>query len=167
MTEPDFTRQLTLSDVNTNGCPHEKPMMGTGRPRAKCFLCQPHGKPPKRIVQCSCCGKVFMFNRGDHHGGRGFWYCCDACFAYAPSQNHRVKDLARLGTLYPTPRHCKNCGTYFSPARSREERIAFCSKWCCDTYRHRNDKRGPRPRFTECSICGEKKECNHGRGRTT
>lgn len=128
MTEPDFTRQLTLSDVNTNGCPHEKPMMGTGRPRAKCFLCQPHGKPPKRIVQCSCCGKVFMFNRGDHHGGRGFWYCGDACFAYAPSQNHRVKDLARLGTLYPTPRHCKNCGNYFSPARKAKQREVSVEK---------------------------------------
>lgn len=167
MTESDSTRQLTLADVNVNGCPHEKPLKRNGQPRANCFLCQPHGAQPRSIVQCSHCGKVFMFARGVHRGGgRGFWYCSDECFSFAPSQNHRVRDIDRLGTLYPTPRHCKNCGVYFSPARSRRQDIAFCSKGCCDEHRHKNDRRGPRPRNTVCSVCGEKKECNHGRGKT-
>lgn len=166
MTESDSTRQLTIADVNVNGCPHEKPLMGTGRPRKKCFLCQPHGEQKQLIVACSHCGKVIAFSREHHRGGKGRWYCCDECFSFAPSQNHRVKDWERFGTLYPTPRYCKNCGVYFSPARSRREDIAFCSKECNDAHRSKNDRRGPRPRSTVCSVCGEKKECNHGRGKT-
>ena len=166
MTDTDSIRQLTDADINVNGCPHEKPLLGTGRPRKNCLLCQPYGEPPRVIAACSHCGKVIVFNRGEHYGNRGYYYCCDACYAFAPSQNHRVRDIDRLGTLYPTPRHCKNCGVYFSPARSRRQDIAFCSKGCCDEHRHKNDRRGPRPRNTVCSVCGEKKECNHGRGKT-
>lgn len=166
MTDTDSIRQLTDADINVNGCPHEKPLLGTGRPRKNCLLCRPYGEPPRVIAACSHCGKVIVFNRGEHYGNRGYYYCCDACYAFAPSQNHRVRDIDRLGTLYPTPRHCKNCGVYFSPARSRRQDIAFCSKGCCDEHRHKNDRRGPRPRNTVCSVCGEKKECNHGRGKT-
>lgn len=168
MTESDSTRQLTLADVNVNGCPHEKPLMGTGRPRKNCFLCQPYGEQPRVIVACSHCGKVIVFNRGEHRGNSGYYYCCDACFAFAPSQNHRVKDIDRLGTLYPTPRHCKNCGTYFSPARSRRPDIAFCSKSCCDKHRSKNDRRYLVGRTGECDMCGGVKPLKHGvRGRKT
>lgn len=168
MTDSDSTRQLTDADINVNGCPHEKPLLGTGRPRGKCFLCHPYGEQPRAIVACSHCGKVIVFNRGEHYGSSGYYYCSDVCFAFAPSQNHRVRDAGRLGTLYPTPRHCKNCGAYFSPARSRRQDIAFCSKECNDAHRSKNDRRYLVGRTGECDMCGEVKPLKHGvRGRKT
>lgn len=163
MTDSDSTRQLTLADVNVDGCPHEKPLKSNGKPRSKCLLCRPHGAPPRSIVACSHCGKVFVFERKAHKGSRGRWYCCGECFSFAPSQNHRVKDWARLGTLYPTPRYCKNCGTYFSPARSRDPKIAFCSKICREEHRDRNDRRYLAGRKGTCDTCGEVEHLKHGK----
>lgn len=168
MTDPDSIRQLTDADTNVNGCPHEKPRLGTGRLRKNCLLCQPYGEQPRVIAACSHCGKVIMFDRSEHRGNRGYYYCSDACFAFAPSQNHRVKDLGRLGTLHPTPRHCKNCGAYFSPARSRRSDIVFCSKGCNDEHRSKNDRRYAVGRAGECGVCGEVKPLKHGvRGKKT
>lgn len=161
MTDSDSTRQLTLADVNVNGCPHEKPLKSNGHPRAKCHLCHPHGAQPRSIVPCSHCGKVFMFDRKRHKGNRGAWYCSEECFAFSPGQNHRVRDLGRLGTLYPTPRHCQNCGTYFSPARSRRSDIAFCSQACREHHRDKNDRRYLTGRTGRCAICGERKLLKH------